>query len=188
MTRLSHCLITKRARGFTLIEVLVSLFVLAVGLLGLALLQTTGLRLNTDSYSRTQATYAAYDIIDRMRASVKGLRSNSDVISTLSRYHIPATTNATTAIANYQACKASSCQCASSACSSTQLATYDLGQWYEQQDRSIPGARDAVAASGGGRATVNVANNAVTVTMFWVEQENQGIALRTQSWNVEIYR
>ena len=51
-------------RGFSLLEVLISLAVLSVGLLGLAALQTVGLRINHDSYQRTQATIMAYDIAD----------------------------------------------------------------------------------------------------------------------------
>lgn len=56
-------------RGFTLIEVMVAVIVLSIGLLGLAALQTTGLRNNHSAYYRSQATFLAYDIIDRMRAN-----------------------------------------------------------------------------------------------------------------------
>ncbi len=55
--------------GFSLIEVLISVLVLAIGLLGLAALQTQGLRASTDSYVRSQATTLAYDIIERMRTN-----------------------------------------------------------------------------------------------------------------------
>ena len=55
--------------GFTLVEVLVALIVLSVGLLGVAGLQLFGLRGNVSASSRTQATYFAGDIIDRMRAN-----------------------------------------------------------------------------------------------------------------------
>lgn len=174
--------------GFTLLEVMIAIFVLSVGLLGLALLQTTGLRLNTDSHSRTQATYAAYDIVDKMRASVKGLATNADVISALSNYEINSTSAANAVISTYQGCKASTCNCASAVCSASQRTTYDLGQWYEQQDRLLPGAKDAAGITSAGRALVDVNNNAVTVTLVWMEQENQASQKRTQSWNVEIYR
>jgi type IV pilus assembly protein PilV len=55
--------------GFTLVETLVALVVLSVGLLGVAGLQLFGLRGNMSASSRTQATYFADDIIDRMRAN-----------------------------------------------------------------------------------------------------------------------
>ena len=59
----------RHSGGFSLIEVLVALLVLAIGLLGLAALQAQGLRFNHDAYVRTQATNLAYDIVDRMRAN-----------------------------------------------------------------------------------------------------------------------
>jgi type IV pilus assembly protein PilV len=66
--------------GFTLLEVLIALLVLSIGLLGLAALQTTGLRSNTMANMRTLATDAAYDITDRMRANPKGVAANEYVI------------------------------------------------------------------------------------------------------------
>jgi type IV pilus assembly protein PilV len=59
----------RTATGFTLIEVLVSLVVLSVGLLGLAGLQMLNLRASHSAYLRTQASLAAYDMLDRMRAN-----------------------------------------------------------------------------------------------------------------------
>ena len=53
--------------GFTLLEAMIALLVLSIGLLGIAALQAQGLRYNTDSYIRSQATILAYDIIERMR-------------------------------------------------------------------------------------------------------------------------
>jgi type IV pilus assembly protein PilV len=62
------------AAGFTLIEVLVALVVLSIGLLGVAGLQIVGLRGNLSAASRTQASYLAEDIIDRMRANYVAAR------------------------------------------------------------------------------------------------------------------
>jgi len=57
------------AAGFTMIEVLVALVVLSIGLLGVAGLQIVGLKGNLSAAFRTQASYLADDIIDRMRAN-----------------------------------------------------------------------------------------------------------------------
>ena len=43
------------------------MLILAIGLLGLAALQTQGVRFNHDAYVRTSATVLAYDIVDKMR-------------------------------------------------------------------------------------------------------------------------
>lgn len=58
-----------RARGFTLLELLVALLVLSFGLLGMAGLQATGLRNNNNALQRTHASVLALDIIERMRAN-----------------------------------------------------------------------------------------------------------------------
>lgn len=53
--------------GFSLLEVLITIFILAIGLLGLVALQTTSLKNNHSAQHRTSAIVLAYDIIDRMR-------------------------------------------------------------------------------------------------------------------------
>ena len=58
-----------RETGTTLLEILVTLVVIALGLLGLASLQAVSLRSNNTAYYRSQATILAYDIVDRMRTN-----------------------------------------------------------------------------------------------------------------------
>jgi type IV pilus assembly protein PilV len=58
-----------KQRGFSMIEVLIALVVLAVGLLGMALLQTTNLRFTKSANQRTQATNLATDMLDMIRAN-----------------------------------------------------------------------------------------------------------------------
>ncbi|MCG5501792.1 type IV pilus modification protein PilV [Ectothiorhodospira lacustris] len=59
-------------QGYTLIEAMVAVLVLAIGLLGLAGLQATAIRFNHDAQLRSQATFLAYDITERMRANLTG--------------------------------------------------------------------------------------------------------------------
>jgi type IV pilus assembly protein PilV len=57
------------ARGFSLIEILITLIVLSVGLLGLVALHVEGLRSSRSAYLRTKAIGFASDMADRMRAN-----------------------------------------------------------------------------------------------------------------------
>lgn len=57
----------RRQSGATLLEVLVSIIILALGLLGYAGLQTVSLKGSNGAYYRSLATMASYDLIDRMR-------------------------------------------------------------------------------------------------------------------------
>ncbi len=57
----------QRQRGATLLEVLISIIILALGLLGYAGLQTVSLKGSNTAYYRSLATMVSYDLIDRMR-------------------------------------------------------------------------------------------------------------------------
>jgi type IV pilus assembly protein PilV len=107
----------RRSAGFSIIEVLVALLVLAIGLLGLAALQAQGLRFNHDAYVRTQATHLAYDIIDRMRAN----RANAA---------------AYTAADPGLACDPTDASI-----------TMDLSCWYETLGLALPGGDGVIAAN-----------------------------------------
>ena len=63
---------SKAQRGVSLLEVLITVLVLSVGLLGLAALQATGTKFNHGAYLRTQATALAYEMSDRMRTDIGG--------------------------------------------------------------------------------------------------------------------
>ena len=61
--------ITRIASGFTLIEVLVALLIVALGMLGNAMLQLQGMKNSNDAYLRSQIGLFAYDIADKIRAN-----------------------------------------------------------------------------------------------------------------------
>jgi len=65
----------RHQQGVTLLEVLVSVVVLSIGLLGYAGLQTLSMKNNTSAFQRSQATILTYDIVDRMRANRPNLAS-----------------------------------------------------------------------------------------------------------------
>ena len=62
-------LLRARSQGFSLLEVLVAVVIFAIGVLGLASLQTMAFETSNTAYFRTQATAFAYEIVDCMRAN-----------------------------------------------------------------------------------------------------------------------
>jgi len=66
-----------KQRGFSLIEVLITLVILAFGLLGLAGMQSVGLKNAQSSQQRSQATMLSYDIVDRMRSNCSAALSGA---------------------------------------------------------------------------------------------------------------
>lgn len=160
-----------RQTGFSMIEVLISLLVLSIGLLGLAFLQGQGMKYNTDAYLRTQATILAYDIVDRMRANSSA--SGSGGYSVSSKSAVDATKTA------YDSCKSSTCYCDKSdgsvICTTSNLAVYDLGKWYEAQESLMP--VDPLNPS-----TISKSVNTHTITIKWIERDS----LRQQVWVVEL--
>ncbi|BFT29717.1 hypothetical protein D210916BOD24_08930 [Alteromonas sp. D210916BOD_24] len=67
---ISEARLNKQA-GVGLIEILITLFILAIGLLGVAALQFTGSFANKDAISRTQAEMVATQVAERLRAAAR---------------------------------------------------------------------------------------------------------------------
>jgi type IV pilus assembly protein PilV len=103
-----------QAAGFTLVEVLVSLVILAIGLLGIAKLMLFSSHSNDSAYLRSQATALAYEILDDMRAN------RQEAISAGS-YN--------TAAAVPAVAPGALCVGLGSCINPTQVALYDLYQW-----------------------------------------------------------
>lgn len=120
--------------GFTMTEVLVTMVVLAIGLLGMAGLQVTGLRNNQTAYYRSQATLLAYDLADRMRANRAGVASGDYVAAVAA---LPTTTPNSSCTTN-------------TGCTTTQMAQNDVAEWQAVLSTVLPlGQGDLVAAGTG---------------------------------------
>ena len=105
-----------RGTGFSLVEVLVTLVVISIGLLGLGRLQGFGLAMNSSSHMRLKATYKAYELADRMRANQGAL----------------------TSYLNSSGSRVTACTQAAG-CTPVQMAQNDLYEWTADLARQLPG-------------------------------------------------
>ncbi len=135
---------TSNQSGFTMIEVLISMIILAIGLLGLAGLQSNSLRFNNSAYLRSQASYLAIDIADKMRA-------NQDAIIAGSFDNIDADGD------NYDI---GTCYDAGAVCTTDQMATSAIAQWEDLLVQLLP--------SGNATVTQGV-NSTFRVVITWVD-------------------
>ena len=70
--------LNKKHDGFSLLEVLISVVILSIGLLGMAGIQLKGLSSNNSANIRTQATLLANDLAERMHANPGGTSDPKD--------------------------------------------------------------------------------------------------------------
>jgi type IV pilus assembly protein PilV len=129
-------------KGFSMLEVLVTILVLSLGLLGMAALVTTGMRSNNVAQFRSIATQQTLDIADRMRANLAGVRAGDyDALAT----GIPASND-----------------CAAAECTAAQMAAFDHARWNTANSNSLPGGQGTVTGTlvGG-----------FTIALMWTEKE-----------------
>lgn len=63
--------------GFSLLEVIITMAILAVGLLGLAVMQTRALNAQAEAFSRAQAMMLANEMADRMTSNLAEVRTST---------------------------------------------------------------------------------------------------------------
>lgn len=143
-----------KIRGFTLIEVLVALFVLSIGLLGLAALQTIGLKFNQQSYGRTQTTLQAYDIIDRMRANKNNTAAISSEYDNVGFTSSPGTTD-----------------CSIVQCNTTQIADYDIRTWQTTNAKLLPQGQGAICRGTFSGSVCTVGGSVYDIAIQWTEND-----------------
>lgn len=143
-------LLKPRCRGLGLIEVMVATLVLAVGLLGIAGLQTAALANNLLAYQYLQASTLAQALIERMRANRQGVLDGHYLLAA-DAMPLPAGID---------------CGSGTRRCSSGEQAQWDLAMLRAQLSPSdgsrLPGGRLSV------RCEADCASSALrVVTIYW---------------------
>ncbi|MEM7206600.1 MAG: type IV pilus modification protein PilV [Pseudomonadota bacterium] len=139
----------RASRGITLIEALIALFIMSIGLLGVAGLQATSIAAGHASGQRSLAVFLNAEIGERIRAN----RSAIAIYDT-----------ATTAPAD-NGC-ADTATLAANVCTDAQMAQEDLLEWQSALGVAFSGMTPV------GTITVNQATTpaTVTVSVTWIER------------------
>lgn len=111
-------------RGFTLIEVLITLVILMFGLLGIAGLMAKGQKASYEAFQRQQALALANDMLERVRSNA----SQATVYSGGAPVATPLGTGGTQYSDLVTGVLTPNCG-AGTNCTTAQLATYDLAMW-----------------------------------------------------------
>lgn len=161
--------------GFNLIEVMISLVVISIGLLGTAALQMTSLQQNQSAYYRSQATLLAYDIADRMRA-------NMDEVATGNYFAASGAISA--ACINYSG--------SASGCTSENMASHDIGEWQNAVSLALPEGGGRVCRSNLAGDQVGIpdceadnSDNPIVVYVWWNDERSASGASTQLSVSVE---
>ncbi|MEA5098213.1 MAG: type IV pilus modification protein PilV [Burkholderiaceae bacterium] len=124
---------TTKQSGFTLVEVLVSIFVLALGVIGVAGMQLTAMRSGQQSTNQTVAVQLATELADKMRANAVEMKKG-DSTAYLFSYNSVADSAPDSVTACYSG----------TGCSAEQMAAYDIYEWKLRLKAQLPGGRAVV--------------------------------------------
>lgn len=115
-------MVSMQQKGFSLVEILISVVILSVGLLGVAALQTKSVGFNHSGELRSIAAMQAYNMLDRIRANKAG--RNEGLYSNIS------------GLSSDPGC---------SECSSSQIAQLDQFQWNSMNAQLLPSGQGTVS-------------------------------------------
>lgn len=121
---------TKHSYGFSLIEVLVTLVLITIGVLGMVAMQSKAIQYSQDSSQRDTAAMLVDDLMELMRSNREALLDGDGIIAASSNYFKAASSAfPTTAVAN---CRNNT------GCTKDEMATDQLILWSRQVSNSLP--------------------------------------------------
>lgn len=124
-----------RARGFSLLEVLVAIVVLSFGVLGVVGLQAASMQANTEARYQSAAARYGRELSDMMRDN-KTVALTQTTDPSVNPYIIDSSVAPPAAPPT---------NCSTSACTDPmQLAKFQIYEWYKRASNELPGARIAV--------------------------------------------
>jgi type IV pilus assembly protein PilV len=135
-----------KVNGYAMLEVLISLIVIAIAMLGAISLQLTSLKMSKSASFHTQAVLLSAEIAERIEANKTAALAGSYVVAMSS---IPTAAGA---------------DCLMVPCSATELAKFDLAQWTTRIAATLPGSRWRISRT----PSSNPAT--YTISVYWQDR------------------
>lgn len=164
--------VTPRARrhvaGFTLVELLMTMVIVAVGILGIVKLEAAGVAESQVSRVRSLMTFQAESLASSMRAN-RGYWADVTVAGP----SFSVTAGSTTLSYPTGLSAGTDAACKTAACSASQLAYADLTAWGNAFVGAFPGASATVACSGASPACTagsSAVPRSYDITLTWSEK------------------
>lgn len=173
----------KNIQGFSLLEVLVTMIIVAVSLLGLISLQGISKYSAHEARQHTMAVLSATDMLDRLRLN-KTVWLSEKMSSSGSSFTTSVGTNQTTLA--LPDCVSSTGN-TSSACSETEIVTNDLYQWQQNLNQAaVTGSQGAIIDPVGCLTLTRVSSSSAftaKIVIAWQEhsQESGEVSQATES-------
>lgn len=150
-----------RQRGFSMIEVLITLVLVSIGILGMVAMQGRAISYTQDSVQRNTAASLADDLMEQMRAR------RADVLNGLG---VP---NASSSF--YKAAGTAFPAAAASCTTTPTVITQQLGCWAAKAGAALPGASDLLtsdfyicrSAAPGSCSSNNNSGSAIEIRVAW---------------------
>jgi len=145
-------------QGFTLLESLLTLFILAVGMLGVAGLQMQSLRSGGVAAQRMAVAIKSQGMMDRIRANVLTKIGKNAGENTYIKIQIKKQET----LAAYATASGVNSPCMNGTiCTKDQIAAYDIYQWETELATMLPGTPTS---------TITVAGSNVTIDVSWTDR------------------
>jgi type IV pilus assembly protein PilV len=165
----------RKQKGFSMVELLISVVIMSIGVLGMAGLQIISMQQNRSALLQGEAMFIANDILDRIRAN-------------------PSTGYGGAAITDAPGVTT---DCVGNTCTEAEMAAYDIAQWQCSINSvdaagdphtvcgnfgitgAMPGGFCAVASDPCAGGAIALSGDVYTVTIQWVDQQQSSAASGT---------
>jgi type IV pilus assembly protein PilV len=156
--------VPSESSGFSLLEVLITLVIMSVGMMGLAGLKIVAIKGTNEAHFRHEASLLMADMTDRMRANKAGVNNGAYELSTP---------------IDFATASAPSPDCSNAECTADELAEYDQYQIALRINAAMPGSSLLITCPDNTCNTITDVKAEHTIAINWKEKKDKSENMTT---------